>query len=89
MYRLYNPNAGDHFYTVSAAAKDNLVRIGWNYEGIGWYSDDAHSVPVYREYNLNTRTCAHNYTTNKSEHDHLVSIGWHDENIAWYAVSSK
>ena len=35
MYRLYNPNSGEHFYTADADEKGNLVRVGWRYEGIG------------------------------------------------------
>lgn len=38
MYRLYNPNSGEHFYTGSSAERKNLVMVGWLYEGIGWYS---------------------------------------------------
>lgn len=36
MYRLYNPNSGEHFYTASASERDVLARVGWVYEGIGW-----------------------------------------------------
>ncbi len=44
MYRLYNPNAWDNkesgafHFTLSEDEKDNLVNIGWQYQGIGWYS---------------------------------------------------
>ena len=34
MYRLYNPNSGEHFYTADASERDHLVDVGWNYEGI-------------------------------------------------------
>lgn len=43
LYRLYNPNAvgqfeaGAHHYTSSQKERDDLIAIGWNYEGIGWY----------------------------------------------------
>lgn len=39
MYRLYNPNAqsGAHHYTMSEEERDNLVSVGWKYEGIGWF----------------------------------------------------
>ena len=37
MYRLYNPNSGEHFYTSSNGERDHLISLGWNYEGIGWY----------------------------------------------------
>lgn len=35
MYRLYNPNNKEHFYTASLHEKDTLVDIGWGfYEGL-------------------------------------------------------
>ena len=40
LYRLYNPkanNAGSHHYTASEIERDNLVKDGWNYEGVAWY----------------------------------------------------
>ena len=95
MYRLYNPNSGEHFYTLehgrarpTASAWAGTTRamgwiapsegerglpplqpllpasittrsrrvernsldcgLGWNDEGIGWYSGAAYSVPLYR-----------------------------------------
>ena len=36
MYRLYNPNSGEHFYTASEYERDHLVSVGWTYERIGW-----------------------------------------------------
>jgi hypothetical protein len=89
VYRLYNPNAGDHHYTTSAGEKDSLVKAGWNYEGIGWYSDDAQTVPVYREYNPNAKSGAHNFTTNKDEDTMLANAGWNQEGIAWYGVKAQ
>lgn len=41
MYRLYNPNAkgaGAHHYTASYAERQNLIRIGWRDEDIGFYA---------------------------------------------------
>ncbi|MBQ9608246.1 MAG: hypothetical protein IJV15_02225 [Lachnospiraceae bacterium] len=86
MYRLYNPNSGEHFYTANEDEKNNLVNVGWKYEGIGWYSDDAQSVPLYRQYNPNAKAGSHNYTTSKDENDWLESVGWKGEGIGWYGV---
>lgn len=44
VYRLYNPNAGDHHYTLDVKEKDSLVRMGWVDEGARWYSAKAQSV---------------------------------------------
>lgn len=80
MYRLYNPNSGEHFYTVSLGEKTHLVSVGWSFEGIGWNAPSL-GIPVYRLYNPNNGD--HHYTTSKGEHDYLVTVGWHSENIGW------
>ena len=44
MYQVHNPNAypngeaGAHHFTMSWEEVQNLVAIGWEYEGIAWYS---------------------------------------------------
>ncbi len=44
MYRLHNPNAwnngtsGAWHFTMSEEERDNLIDLGWIYEGIAWYS---------------------------------------------------
>ncbi|MDO4404607.1 MAG: leucine-rich repeat domain-containing protein [Atopobiaceae bacterium] len=38
MYRLYNPNSGEHFYTASEKERDSVVAAGWKYEGKAWYA---------------------------------------------------
>ena len=86
MFRLYNPNSGEHFYTASVVERDHLISVGWNDEGIGWYSDDAKAVPLYRQYNPNAIAGSHNYTTSTVERDHLISVGWNDEGIGWYGM---
>ena len=87
VYRLYNPNAGDHHYTVSASEKNTLVSYGWKYEGEGWKSAAKDgNTPVYRQYNPYANGAgSHNYTTDKAENDYLVSLGWTPEGTAWYA----
>ena len=87
MYRLYNPNSGEHFYTASAGEKDFLVNVGWTYEGIGWKAPEKSNTPVYRLYNSNAGD--HHYTTNKAERDNLISLGWKDEGIGWYSDDAQ
>ena len=48
MYRIYNPNSGEHFYTSDKVEKDHLVSLGWKYEGIGWKAPTISNYPVYR-----------------------------------------
>lgn len=45
MYRMYNPNSGEHFYTANSFEKDSLTKSGWKYEGIGWYAPTKSNAP--------------------------------------------
>ncbi|MDO4621913.1 MAG: hypothetical protein Q4B22_03075 [Eubacteriales bacterium] len=87
MYRLYNPNSGEHFYTASAGEKNHLVKSGWKYEGVGWIGPKKSTAPVYRLYNANAGD--HHYTTKKSEKNFLVKNGWKYEGIGWYSDVQK
>ena len=87
MYRLYNPNSGEHFYTSNAQEKKDVVDAGWNDEGTGWTAPVISNTPVYRVYNPNAGD--HHYTTNKEERDWLVGLGWNDEGIGWYSDDAK
>ena len=88
MYRLYNPNSGEHFFTNDASERDQLVKAGWKNEGRAWSMPKRTYVPVYRLYNANGGE--HHYTTDVSEKAALVKAGWKDEGIGWYgAYSSK
>ena len=90
VYRLYNPNSGEHFYTLNAAERDHLDSIGWNAEGVAWYSDSNKTTPLYRLYNPyatgKEEAGAHHYTKDSNERDYLVSIGWKNEDIGWYGL---
>ncbi len=87
MYRLYNPNSGEHFYTADVNEKNNLVSVGWKYEGIGWTAPATSDKPVYRLYNQNGGE--HHYTLDASERDFLVSLGWKFEDIGWYSADTN
>jgi hypothetical protein len=79
IYRLYNKNSGEHFYTPSAPELINLQYAGWTSEGVGWYAP-ATGDPVYRIYNPNAKGGDHYYTKNKAEADYNVSLGWKWDN---------
>ncbi len=83
MHRLYNPNSGEHFYTASDQERDELVAVGWNSEGEGWYAPEKSNTPVYRMYN--PVAGEHHYTMDASERDGLVQAGWNYESIGWYS----
>lgn len=84
MARLYNPNSGEHFYTLSTAERDMLTSVGWVFEGVGWTAPATSDRPVYRLYNPNAGD--HHYTLDASERDMLVGLGWVDEGIGWWGV---
>lgn len=79
MFRLYNPNTGEHFYTASVEEKDHLLKLGWRDESVGWATLRT-GQSIYRLYNPNAGD--HHYTVSADERDHLVQVGWHDEGIA-------
>lgn len=83
MYRLYNPNSGEHFFTANAAERDSLAAIGWGYEGTAWTAPTRTGVPVYRMYNKNVGD--HHYTLNAAEAINLLNAGWSYEGIGWYS----
>ena len=87
MYRLYNPYSGEHFYTSGTAERDNLVRVGWKDEGVGWTAPRSSNTPVYRLYNPYSGD--HHYTTGAGERDAMVATGWVDEGIGWYSDDAQ
>ncbi|GFH41003.1 glycerophosphodiester phosphodiesterase family protein [Lactococcus insecticola] len=88
MYRLYNPNSGEHFYTANPTERDNLVNLSkWYYEGIGWVAPANSGIPVYRLYNKNAGD--HHYTTSRGEKNKLVALGWRYEGIGWYSAEGQ
>ena len=65
IYRLYNPDNGEHLYTTDANERDVLfTEHGWGYEGVAWYAPNT-GTPVYRLYN--SVLCNHLYTTDTNE----------------------
>ncbi len=86
MYRLYNPNSGEHFYTKEENERNTLIQIGWRDEGIGW-TGPSKGKPVYRLYNRNAGD--HHYTMDERERAVLIEIGWEDEGICWYSANEE
>lgn len=90
IYRLYNPNSGEHFYTDSMQERNFLRAAGWSAEGLGWNgltAEDEQAKPVYRLYNPNAGD--HHYTTDTHEKEMLVKAGWKDEGISFLASFEK
>ncbi|WP_257589921.1 hypothetical protein [Lactococcus lactis] len=83
MYRLYNKNTGEHFYTRSAFERDSLIKGGWNNEETGWTAPTS-GTAVYRVYNPNAKGGNHYYTASRYEADNLVKGGWKFGKIQFY-----
>ncbi|SEQ22993.1 CotH protein [Lachnospiraceae bacterium RM5] len=85
VFRVFNPNTGEHLYTMSSNEKNTLIRLGWRYEGIAWYSDTSKDVPIYRDCKPSQSKFNHNFTSSLIEHNHLTATSaWRSEGIAWY-----
>ncbi|MBO1139268.1 hypothetical protein FQS87_05115 [Enterococcus avium] len=81
IYRVYNPNSGEHLHTMNVHEKNYLVKLGWRYEGISM------RVPLtgrqlFRIYNPNSGE--HFFTLDGKERDNLKRAGWRYEGIAWH-----
>lgn len=81
MYRMYNPNSGEHFYTGSELERDFLVEAGWHYEGIAWHAPIFSGEPVYRM--LNPNSGDHHYTMSWEEVEMLMEATWIYEGVSW------
>ena len=81
MYRMYNPNTGEHFYTGSDVEKSDLIAAGWQYEGVGFTFPANTGVPVHRLFQPSTGE--HLYTMDVAEMERLIAEGWNYEGIAF------
>ena len=86
MYRLYNPNSGEHFYTASPVERQAVIDAGWNDEGIGWTAP-TEGIQVYRLYN--SFAGEHHYTSSEVERDALMAAGWALEEGGWFSDSAE
>lgn len=84
MYRVYNPNNLEHFYTKDKNERVHLVELGWHDEGIAWNAPHISNTPVLRLYNPNNGG-EHHFTTDRSEAQHLEDLGWKFEGLGWYS----
>ena len=86
MYRLYNPNSGEHFYTANIGEAKNVCSAGWRWEGVGWVAPTS-GQDVYRLYN--SFAGDHHYTLSAHERDVLISKGWTYEGVGWRSGGSQ
>ena len=82
MWRLYNPYTGEHFYTADVVERDELGRLGWHLEGVGWTAP-ASGTEVWRLYNPFAAGGDHHYTMSHHEYVELQRLGWRGEGVGW------
>ncbi|WP_052401212.1 InlB B-repeat-containing protein [Bifidobacterium callitrichos] len=91
LYRVYNPNNGDHYFTTSVKEQSALVKLGWKAEGAPYkvVSTDraVHQFgeKVFSVYNPNT---GEHLLTFEGEADSLAKVGWVKENAKFYTVQN-
>lgn len=74
IYRAYNPNGGQHYYTLSQFELNSLVTAGWNAEGIAGYlftTPQPGATEIMHLYN--DITGEHIFTESTSYRDALIA----------------
>ncbi len=88
LFRLYNPNSGEHFYTTNVAERRSLIaEYGWRGEGIiGYFPADPNleSKAMFRFYNPNAGD--HHYASDPVEIRNILIAGWEPESISFYSL---
>lgn len=84
LYRVYNPNSGDHVYTLSLHEAQYLRDRGWSYEGVAWTAPES-GADVWRLYCKGQ----HHYTASVHERDALIAMGWINEGPAFKSSGSR
>ena len=88
MYRLYNPYTHEHLFTTDLSEKDNLVFLGWRFEGtVGYVGMHGEKGGVYRLYNPTTGE--HHYTMKDDELALCTAAGWVNEGVKFFSVEDK
>ena len=97
LYRVYNPNNGDHYFTTNSTEADRLVKLGWKAEGAPYKvckdrteygAETVHhnfGTAVWSVYNPNT---GEHLLTFEAEADALANKGWVKENLKFYTVQN-
>ena len=74
VYRAYNPNNGEHLYTVDEKEYKHVASVGWTAEGVAFMAEEEkNGQALYRVYNPNSGL--HHYTLDEKEKNTLVSLG--------------
>lgn len=86
LYRVYNPNSGEHFFTENLDEYYWLTGQGWEPEDVAW-NTPTEGEEVYRLYNPNAGD--HFYTKSIVEYDWLNKQGWTQEGMSFLSSTDK
>ena len=92
LYRVYNPNNGDHYFTTDQGEYEALVAMGWQAEGVRYQvvkvdreRTHAFGTEIWSVYNPNT---GEHLLTEEGEADALAQVGWIKEDPKFYTVQN-
>lgn len=80
IYRLYNPNSGEHLLVNNVEEANVCLAAGWVSNGLAFITLKKSSEPVIR-----MRAEMHTYVNTLAEFDALWEAGWVPEQTAFYA----
>ncbi len=80
LFRMYDSNSGEHFYSGSTQERFFLLNAGWQYEGVG-FNFPTEGASVYRLYE--PVSGEHLYTMDQTEVQNLLDAGWNNEGVAF------
>ncbi len=83
VYRMYNPDHGEHLLTASYEEAVILLGMGWKPEGVAFITPKESEIPVFRMY-----ADKHIFITDIQELHSLVEHKWQFEGIAFHASDS-
>lgn len=82
----YNPNNGEHLFTVYKAEYDANVALGYVGEGAKWTAPEKSGTPLYRVYNPNS---GEHLLLPEAEVAATVAAGWSNEGVKMYSDENK
>jgi hypothetical protein len=70
---------------MNETEKNNLMKKGWNLEGIAFNSAYDTEATQHRLHNPNAKVGAYHFTFSTEEKNTLQKAGWEYQGIGWYS----
>lgn len=89
LYRYWNSNYNDHYYTTNFDDKASYEKVGYSYDWIEGYlckNQESGTVPLYRYWNEKKKD--HYYTTNPNDKASYEKAGYRYDWIEGYVYKS-